>query len=281
MRKRTRTPSADRPADEPKLTFNEGTPYDQYVGATQLNTMQRLFTDKPEEMPFLVVSQIMELYFGLICFEWSRAAAALRADDLGTALVALRRSALSIEGLNAAWLSLSWMTPAEFNSFRGELGEGSGFQSAMYRKMEFLLGNKSRQMVAAHKGTPDVHTDLTATLEGPSLYDEALGWLAAHGYSLPDDTLDRDFAAPYEPNDQVEAAWVRVYTEEPGEALALGEALADIAQRLGEWKFAHLMAVRRTMGSKPGTGGSSGIAWLERSLANQPFPELWAARTAV
>lgn len=281
MRKRTRTPSPDRAADEPLLTFEEGTPYDSYVGATTLATMQTLFTDEPAEMPFLVVSQIMELYFGLICFEWRRALEALRDDDLDTALIALERSCRSIDGLNAAWLSLSWMTPRDFNSFRGQLGEASGFQSAQYRRMEFLLGNKSRQMLAAHKGNPELHRDLEAALESPSLYDEVLGWLARRGHPIPADILDRALDAPYEPDDDVEAVWVAIYRDEPRPEIVLAEALTDVAQRVSEWKFWHLTAVRRTMGSKTGTGGSSGVAWLERSLSKLPFPELWTSRTEV
>jgi len=281
MRKRTRTSGRDRAEDEPKLTFAEGTPYDAYVGASQLASMQRLFSDDPAEMPFLVVSQIMELYFGLICFEWDRATAALQEDDLDTALEALRRSCLSIDGLNAAWLSLSWMTPQQFNSFRGELGEASGFQSAQYRRMEFLLGNKSRQMLAAHKGNPTLHAALEQSLSAPSLYDAALEWLARRGHPIPAEVLEAPLDAPYEPHAGVEAVWVTIYRDQPREEISLGEALTDVAQRIGEWKFWHLTAVRRTMGSKAGTGGSAGVAWLERSLAKAPFPEIWTARTEV
>jgi len=281
VRKRTRTPSADRAPDEPKIVFDERTPYDSYVGATQLHGMQNLLTDSPEEMPFLVVSQIMELYFGLICFEWNRAIHALADDDLDTALVALRRSEKSLEGLNAVWLSLSWMTPHQFNTFRAELGEGSGFQSAQYRRMEFLIGNKSRQMVAPHKNTPGIYEELLEALETPSLYDEALAWLARRGHDVPADALDRAWDAPYEENPGVESVWVNIFVNEPDPEITLAETLADVAAALGRWKFEHLTAVRRTMGAKPGTGGSSGIAWLERSLAKAPFPEMWAARTAV
>ena len=280
MRKSTRTPSPDRAADEPKLEFGTDTPYDAYVGATKLHQMQRLLTSEPAEMPFLVISQIMELYFGLICHEWRRAVTDLQSDDLPAATEVLLRSCSYIEGLNTAWKSLGWMTPREFNAFRGELGEGSGFQSAMYRQMEFLVGNKSRQMVAPHRNTPAVYA-LVETLESPSLYDEVLAALARRGHPIPRDVLDRDFASPYEPSDEVEEVWVAIYRDEPSPEIELGEALSDVAQRLGEWKFWHLAAVRRTMGSKPGTGGSSGVAWLERSLANAPFPELWSARTGV
>ena len=281
MRKSTRTPSSDRAADEPKLEFGTDTPYDAYVGATTLHQMQTLLTSEPAEVPFLMISQIMELYFGLICHEWRRAISELRADNLPAATEVLIRSCSYLDGLNAAWKSLSWMTPREFNSFRGELGEGSGFQSAMYRQMEFLVGNKSRQMVAAHRSTPSVYDALIATLESPSLYDEVVAAMARRGHPIAAEVLDRDFSSPYERDDTVEAAWITVYRDESSLEIELGEALSDVAQRLGEWKFWHLAAVRRTMGAKPGTGGSSGIAWLERSLANAPFPELWTARTQV
>jgi len=268
-------------ADGPVLDFAQDTPYDAYVGASALHRLQHTVTDEPAEMPFLVVSQIMELYFGLLRYEWRRAIVALRADDIPGATAILGRSRHHLAGLNASWASLSWMTPREFNAFRPDLGEGSGFQSAMYRHVELLLGSKSRQLLAPHRHSPAVYEALVSALESASLYDEVLAALARRGHEVPGEVLARDFSLPYVPDDRVEAVWVAIYRDEPALELSLGEELSALALDVSDWKYAHLAAVRRTMGAKPGTGGSSGLAWLERSLANAAFPELWSARTQV
>ena len=91
------------PAQAPKVEFEETTPYDAYVRSSTLATLQRTMTDEPGEYMFLVLSQIMELYFNLIAFEWRTAQRALRDDDLSEALIALRRSNDHFRGLNASW----------------------------------------------------------------------------------------------------------------------------------------------------------------------------------
>src|SRR3954465_13259218 len=116
----------------PKLDFGGTTPYEDYVHASVLHTLQKQASDDPREMSFLVITQIMELYFGLLVFEWRQAQRELRADDLRAAGRTLRRSELHMQGLNAGGRPIARMTPAEFNSFRDALGEGSGFQSGAY-----------------------------------------------------------------------------------------------------------------------------------------------------
>jgi tryptophan 2,3-dioxygenase len=87
----------------------------------------------------------------------------------------------------------------------------------------------------------------------------------------------------YAPQSAVEAAWVEIYRDDrPDNQLrALGEVLAEIADRFEGWRQAHVTMVRRTMGEKVGSGGSAGLAWLRRGLAEPVFPELWSARTAM
>jgi tryptophan 2,3-dioxygenase len=262
----------------PNLEFANGTPYDEYVAAQALHGLQRPVTDVPEERAFLVTTQVMELYFGLIRSEWRLAQRLLDAGEVVQATAVLTRSVRYFEALNASWAALSWLTPAQFNSFREALGEASGFQSAMYRHLEFLLGNKSEPLTRPHKRSPAVYRELLDALRRPSLYDSVLTLLARRGFELPP---PGDPAAEYAPNPLVEDAWVRVYAEGgPGEELwQLAEALTDLSERFSDWRYRHLMAVRRSMGAKPGTGGSSGLSWLERSLRREVFPELWSART--
>jgi tryptophan 2,3-dioxygenase len=234
-------------------------------------------------MSFLVVTQIMELYFGLTCHELREAQRCLRADRVWDALAPLRRAALELEGLNAAWRSLRWMTPADFNRFRNLLGEGSGFQSAMYRHLEFLLGLRDAALIRPFRRQDDVYAELRAALAAPSLWDDVLALLARRGFDLPAEVLERDVAEDHQPHPAVEAAWVAVYADQGAEnhLRLLGEALAEVAEQFGDWRWNHIKAVQRTMGAKVGSGGSAGLAWLQRSMARVVFPELWSARTAM
>ncbi|MEV4756060.1 tryptophan 2,3-dioxygenase family protein [Micromonospora sp. NPDC049559] len=270
-------------AGRPTLEFAGQIPYDAYVRASTLHRMQQTLSDDPGEMSFLVISQIMELYFGLVRFELREAQRLLRADEVWSALAPLRRAALHLEGLNAAWRGLRWMTPADFNRFRNLLGEGSGFQSAMYRHLEFLLGLKNAALVRPFRRQPEIHAELVEQLNAPSLWDDVVALLHRHGFPVPRQSLDRDFSAEYEPSPLVEAAWVEIYGEDgPDNHLRLlGEALSDVADQFGDWRHQHVKAVQRTMGAKVGTGGSAGLAWLRRSAARTVFPELWSARTAM
>ncbi|MER6826187.1 tryptophan 2,3-dioxygenase family protein [Streptosporangium sp. NPDC000563] len=260
----------------PTLGFEEGTPYDDYVGTAALRGIQRTLTDVPEELPFLVTTQVMELYFGLLRTEWHLAQRQLDEDDADAAISTIKRTVRHFEALNAAWAALSWLTPAQFNSFRDALGEGSGFQSALYRHVEFLLGNKSEALIRPHRRNPEAYEELVEALHRPSLYDSVLAFLARAGHAVPRAVLDRDLATEHEPVPEVEAVWVEVYG---GPLAPLAEALTDLAEQFSEWRYRHLMAVRRSMGAKPGSGGSSGLSWLERSMRREIFPELWTART--
>ncbi|MFF4714989.1 tryptophan 2,3-dioxygenase family protein [Streptomyces eurythermus] len=268
--------------ETPNLDFAGTTPYEDYVKADVLTHLQHTLSDDPGEMVFLVTTQVMELWFTVIVHEWETAAHALRSDDVPTALAALKRSVRELEALNASWKPLGQLTPAQFNAYRGALGEGSGFQSAMYRRLEFLLGEKSASMLVPHQGVPRVHAELEKALYEPSLYDETLRLLARRGHPVPDSVLRRDLSARYEPSEAVEAVWTAVYAGDESDELArLGEALTDVAELVWRWRNDHLVATRRAMGAKPGTGGSAGVAWLEKRARKNVFPELWTARSHV
>ncbi|KNB49246.1 tryptophan 2,3-dioxygenase [Streptomyces caatingaensis] len=272
-----------RPPTPPELEFAATTPYEDYVRAEALARLRTPLSDDPGEPAFLVTTQVMELWFGLVVHEWETAGRALRAGSLPLALAALDRSVAELGALNASWQPISRLTPGQFNRYRAALGEASGFQSAMYRRLEFLLGDKSRSMLVPYRNVPEVHARLEKALHEPSLYDEALRWLARRGHPVPAAVLERDVSAPYEPHPAVEDVWQRVYAEEerhPDEC-RLGETLTEIAERVWRWRNDHLVATRRAMGAKKGTGGSSGVAWLEKRAAKTVFPELWTARSRV
>ncbi|WP_405616904.1 tryptophan 2,3-dioxygenase family protein [Streptomyces sp. NBC_00076] len=268
--------------ETPHLDFHGTTPYEDYVQADVLTHLQHPLSDDPGEMVFLVTTQVMELWFTVIVHEWETAARALREDDVPVAVAALKRSVRELEALNASWRPLGQLTPAQFNAYRSALGEGSGFQSAMYRRMEFLLGDKSASMLVPHRGAPRVHAELEKALHEPSLYDEVLRLLARRGHAVPGAVLERDVSRRYEPSDEVEAVWTALYSGDESDELArLGEALTDVAELVWRWRNDHLVATRRAMGSKAGTGGSAGVAWLEKRARKNVFPELWTARSHV
>ncbi|MFG3495763.1 tryptophan 2,3-dioxygenase family protein [Streptomyces sp. NPDC047928] len=270
-------------SDTPNLDFAGTTPYEDYVQADVLTHLQHPRSDDPGEMVFLVTTQVMELWFTVIVHEWETASRALREDRLPVAMDALRRSLYELEALNASWKPLARLTPAQFNSYRGALGEGSGFQSAMYRRMEFLLGDKSASMLVPHRGAPRVHAELEKALYEPSLYDEVLRLLARRGLPVPGQVLERDLSQRYEPSPEVEEVWASLYAEPErhAELVQLGEALTDVGELVWRWRNDHLVATRRAMGSKTGTGGSAGVAWLEKRARKNVFPELWTARSHV
>jgi tryptophan 2,3-dioxygenase len=268
---------------EPTLDLNGAAPFYQvYLRTDVLTDLQRPLSDDPGEMAFLVTSQVMELWFTVIVHEWTTACSALREDDLMTALEALRRSQYELDSLNGSWKPVAHLTPAQFNAYRSVLGDGSGFQSAMYRKMEFLLGEKSASMLVPHRGTPQAHDELAKVLSAPSLYDEVLRYLGRHGHNLPAEVLERDFTQRYNPAPAVEKAWQDIYSgPRDSDAHRLGEVLTEVGEMVWRWRNDHLVATRRAMGAKIGTGGSAGVAWLEKRAAKAVFPELWTARSHV
>lgn len=267
----------------PRVDFADQLPYDEYVQASTLHSLQRPRTDAPGEMSFLVITQVMELYFTLIRYELEQAQQHVRADDTWAALAPLRRAALHLQGLDGAWHGLRWMTPADFNRFREELGEASGFQSAMYRRVELLLGLKSASLIRPFRRDPQVHQRLTEALHGPSLWDDVLALLARRGHQIPPAVRDRDRTVTHDPDPDVAAAWIEIYRDEsPDNHLRLlGEALTEVAERFQRWRERHVMMIRRTMGTKTGTGGSAGLTWVQERLAQMAFPELWSARSGM
>ncbi|MEV7780126.1 tryptophan 2,3-dioxygenase family protein [Kitasatospora sp. NPDC088351] len=268
--------------DAPFLEFQGVTPYEDYVHADLLASLQQPLTDAPDEMGFLVTAQVMELWFALTVHEWRSAGEALSKDDPEAALDALRRSARAHRALNDSWHPIATLTPGRFNSFRAAFGKASGFQSAMYRQMEFLLGDKSRPMVDSYRGHRAAHEALEAALVRPSLYDEVLQFLYRRGLPVPEAVRERDVTEPYRPDPGVEEVWRRIYAGPAHDPLlTLAETLTDIAELVLRWRADHVLVVRRAMGAKTGSGGSPGVVWLEQRAARPVFPELWTARSHV
>jgi tryptophan 2,3-dioxygenase len=236
-----------------------------------------------DEMLFIVQHQVAELWMKLMIHELKAAILHVRADRLEPAFKILARVKLIQKQLFEQWGVLETLTPSEYETFRPALGTSSGFQSAQYRAVEFLLGNKQPGVVDVFRHDADVYAELTALLNAPSLYDEFLRHLARRGLPVPASVLDRDVAQPYAREPALVPVIKRIY-DDPArwwDAYDMCEKLIDVEEGFQLWRFRHVKTVERIIGHKAGTGGSSGVAYLRRALEQSFFPELIDVRTLI
>jgi len=236
-----------------------------------------------DEMLFIIQHQTTELWLKLVLHELGTARDRLAEDDLRSALKHMARVKHIQEVLTQQWSVLATLTPTEYAEFRGDLGNSSGFQSVQYRAVEFALGNKNERMLGVFRNHPENLAMLTAEWERPTLYDEFLRFAARRGLPIPAEILERDVREPYRMHDSLVPVLTQVY-ENPHEHWDLYEAceeLVDVEDNFQFWRFRHLRTVTRTIGRKIGTGGSSGVDFLQRALDLTFFPELYAVRTEI
>ncbi|MFD1554949.1 tryptophan 2,3-dioxygenase [Paraburkholderia silviterrae] len=250
--------------------------YVDYQSIDVLLSLQQPRTDHPSEMVFYLSGQAKELLFKLMHEQARAVRMELASDHIDEAVWGLHRITATLDVLSRMWDVLGTLAPTEFNTFREQLGGASGIDSYMFRMVEFVLGRKSETLAARYASVPGIAEDVYRAFHDSSVYDEALSLLVRH------ELLDRDAADPARRNaDVVSEAWADVYrTQGPSNALfRLAEALMDVAEGFGRWRALHLLTVERMIGSKSGTGGTDGVAWLRRSAEHRFFPELWTART--
>jgi tryptophan 2,3-dioxygenase len=256
--------------------------YGSYLRLDRLLSAQQPVS-RPEhhdELLFIIQHQTTELWLKLVLHELESAADDLAADNLRLALKRLARVKHIQRTLIEQWSVLATLTPAEYLQFRGVLGNSSGFQSWQYRGVEFLLGNKDRRHLRVQEHNPAAQALLTRLLERPSLYDEFLRFLARRGYPVPAQVLDRDVTRPHEFNAALADALREIYQDAGAhwEAYEACESLVDLEDNFQVWRFRHLKTVQRTIGGRPGTGGTSGVPFLQKALEVTFFPELYALR---
>ena len=234
-----------------------------------------------DEMLFIIQHQTSELWMKLMIHELDAAVAFVKDDKLESSFKIFARVAHIQRMLFEQWSVLETMTPSEYLGFRDALGSSSGFQSYQYRAIEFTLGNKDANTLLPYRNTPEIYSELEKRLNAPSLYDEFLRYLSRHGHSLPKEAVDRDWSRPYVKNDAVLAVFRTIYenTEKYWSEYDMCEKLVDIEQRFQLWRFRHMMTVKRIIGFRKGTGGSSGVGFLKQALDYNFFPELWDVRT--
>ena len=257
--------------------------YSQYLNLDKLLDAQHPLSYQHDEMLFIIIHQVSELWMKLCLHELNATVACIRRDDLGPTFKMLARVSTIQQQLLHSWDVLATITPYDYSAFRNSLGKSSGFQSPQYRMLEFIIGNKNADSIKVFRSDPQVHEMLERSLRSPSLYDEVLRFLSRRGFNVPEDAIDRDFTLPYQPSKQVAAAWLSVYhnSEKEWQLYELAEKLVDLDYKFQLWRFAHVKTVERIIGNKRGTGGTGGVSYLTKALELKFFPELWTIRTSM
>ena len=275
--------SYDPARDGAEMSFDGRMSYGDYLQIDRILDSQRLLTGAHDEMLFIIQHQTSELWMRLALHELDAARDAIAQDRAREAFKMLARISRIFEQLNNAWDVLRTMTPSDYTTFREGLGQSSGFQSWQYRLIEFAVGNRNLAMLRPHAHRADLTARLEAELARPTLYDEALRFVARAGLPVPQDVLSRDLRQPWLAHDGVRAVWETVYRapQTHWEAYELAEKLVDFEDYFRRWRFNHVTTVERVIGLKRGTGGTGGVSYLRRMLEVELFPELWHLRTTL
>jgi tryptophan 2,3-dioxygenase len=265
--------------------FSKKMSYGSYLALDELLSLQRPLStpEHHDELLFIIQHQTSELWIKLLLHELRSARDLLKVDDIGTALKRLARVKHIQETMTKQWSVLATLTPTEYSQFRDFLANASGFQSHQYRAVEFILGNKNEKMLSVFASDPVAQQDLRTLLEEPSLYDEFLRYLSRAGFAVPATALERDVTKAWTFLPELVTVFKTIY-ESHGDNWRVYEAceeLVDLEDNFQFWRFRHLRTVQRTIGMKHGTGGSSGVDFLQRALSLTFFPELFAVRTEI
>lgn len=246
--------------------------YGSYLRLDDLLACQSPATDSHDELLFVVIHQVYELWFKQILHEAALLQTRLETGDSAGALHTARRIAKILKTVVGQLDVLETMTPKQFASFRPELGSASGFQSDQFREIEAVLGRRDFGDVDEPR--------LAAACARPSVFDSLLRFLTVAGYPVPQHALDRDVRGAWDPDPAVQEVLRAVYADESAPAAEVCESLVDIDEGLQEWRYRHVKMVERIIGLRIGTGGSAGADYLRSTLFRPSFPELWAVRGA-
>lgn len=233
--------------------------------------------EEHDEMLFIIIHQVYELWFKQMLHEMDYLCTALR-DNQGTVVAHTLHRILRILKTVVAQIDvLETMTPLDFNSFRAFLESASGFQSVQFRELEFVMGHKREAMLKHVPAENALAARLHARYHAPTLWDAFLVFLVQNGYEVPDDLLARDVTHPIAPSPTLQNTLIHIYRTNPT-VMNICERLVDFDEGVQEWRYRHVKMVERTIGSKPGTGGSPGVKYLQATV-HPLFPDLWAIRS--
>src|SRR5258708_11638413 len=266
-----------------RTDFSRHMDYADYLHLDVLLSAQHPISDHHDEPLFIIQHQTSELWLKLVLHELAGVRENLDADDVSRARKGLARVKHIFRTLTDQWSVLATLTPSDYAEFRGVLGSSSGVQSYQYRAVEFILGNKNEALLTIFESRPEAQAMLTATLRAPTAYDAFLRFLARRGHPVPQRILERDVSQAWVEAPALVAVYKAIYedTATHWAEYATCEDLVDLEDAFQLWRFRHMRTVQRTIGFKPGTGGSSGVAFLRRALDLTFFPEIYSVRTEI
>jgi tryptophan 2,3-dioxygenase len=261
--------------------FQNDMTYGDYLQLDSILASQKRLSGHHDEMLFIIIHQVSELWMKLLLHELTSAIQAIQADKMQAAFKMLARVTKIQTQIIQAWDVLSTLTPAEYLEFRDKLGKASGFQSFQYRQIEFALGYKTKHILKIYEKDTKLYEELKKAYSAPSIYDVAILSLAKAGFDLNPMVVNRDFSITYGGDETVANAWKEVYlnVDKYWNLYQLAEKLVDVEDWLQQWRFRHMKTVERIIGFKKGTGGSSGVNYLRKVLDHRFFPDLWDLRT--
>ncbi|MFI5613792.1 tryptophan 2,3-dioxygenase [Amycolatopsis sp. NPDC051903] len=249
--------------------------YTSYLALDDVLEAQHPRSDEHDELLFIVIHQVYELWFKQILHEAEFLQRNLEAGNTAYAIRTLRRILTVLKVVVAQIDVLETMTPSQFTSFRARLDASSGFQSAQFRELEAVLGRRDERVFAHYPEDGEQRARIAAAMRRPSLFDSFLTYLTTHGYDV---ARDRDVTRPLAPSPELQAVLLKVYQDDEGPSV-VAECLVDLDEGMQEWRYRHVKMVERTIGDKTGTGGSSGATYLRTTLFHPMFPDLWAVRS--
>ncbi len=233
------------------LGVSKAQTYVSYLALDQVLSAQQPRSEEHDEMLFIIVHQVYELWFKELLHELRFLQQRLESGDTAHALATLKRILTILKTVVAQVDVLETLTPTQFMTFRSRLESASGFESAQFRALEATLGVRG----SSKQGSITV-------------FDSYLRYLSKVGYRAPGE----------ESSAATQELLLEVYRDD-GEAAQVAERLVDLDEGFQEWRYRHVKMVERTIGDKPGTGGSSGADYLRRTLFQPAFPDLWAIRS--
>jgi tryptophan 2,3-dioxygenase len=259
--------------------------YGSYLRLPQLLDAQHLESDPAahDELLFITIHQVYELWFQQLLHEVEAVRDALLStpdeqageegpgDRLWWARHLMNRVHVIERVLVQQVDVLETMTPQDFLEFRQRLAPASGFQSVQFRELEFISGAKDEGFLRRFKGLTDAEkVSLRRRLDEPSLWEAFIGLLASRGLEVDDD-------------EALTASLRRVAHDRTsyGDLWAMAEALILHDELAAAWRARHVVMVERMIGSKTGTGGSTGAAYLRSRLEMKYYPLLWDLRSAL
>ncbi len=253
-----------------------------YATYLQLDRLLSLQAPRPGELEhdetlFVIIHQVYELWFKEVLHELDFLQQLFRSNNTPLAGATLKRILTILKTLVAQIDVLETITPLNFLAFRDRLESGSGFQSAQFREIEFILGKKGRPSFERYPEGSKSRQQVERRFEEPTLWDAFLHYLAKSEYRIPNTLLQRDYTQVYEPSPEVQRILVEVYRKNASVA-QIAERLVDLDEGFMEWRYRHVKMVQRTIGTKQGTGGSAGAEYLLTTLNQPAFPDLWAIR---